>query len=127
MNTHPPAPSVPAEGHDLSLWLAVLGAPFLYLCHHELNYILVPWAGASGKRWVLSVVSGVFLLLLLGSGGVAWRDLRRAPGLPDDSSADSPLNRHRLLSVLGIMSAALFFLLVFAQGLATLILDPTLE
>jgi hypothetical protein len=127
MNTHPANAPLPAEGRDLSLWFAVLGAPVLYLCHHELNYCLVPWAGATGRRWVLTLVFGAFLVLLLGSAGIAWRDLRRAPGLPDASNPDSPLNRHRLLSVLGLMAAALFFLLVLAQGIATLILDPRLE
>src|SRR4051812_32038863 len=124
MNANSSISRVPAEGHDLSLWFAVLGAPFLYLCHHELNYCLVLWACASGKHWVLPVVSGVFLLLLLGSAAVAWQDFRRTPGTPDDASPESPLNRHRLLSTLGLMSAGLFFLLVLAQGIATLILDP---
>ena len=125
--TTPVKSAVPREGRDLSLWLAVLGAPFLYLCHHQLNYMLVPWALVSGKRWMLSVVSAVFLLLLLGSAGIAWREIRRAPGPPDDTGADVPLNRHRLLSVLGFMTAGLFFLLVLAQGIATLILDPSLK
>jgi hypothetical protein len=127
MNASPSISRIPAEGHDRSLWFAVLGAPFLYLCHHELNYCLVLWACANGKRWILPAVSGVFLLLLLGSAGIAWQDFRRAPGAPDDSSPESPLNRHRLLSILGLMSAGLFFLLVLAQGIATLILDPCPE
>src|SRR4051812_36940226 len=116
MNSNPSMSRIPAEGHDRSLWLAVLGAPFLYLCHHQLDYCLVLWACSSGKRWVLTAVSGLFLLLLLGSAAVAWQDYRRAPGTPDDASPEAPLNRHRLLSVLGLMSAGLFFLLVLAQG-----------
>ena len=48
-------------------------------------------------------------------------------GMPDDAAPDAPLNRHRLFSVLGLMTGALFFLLVLAQGIATLILDPCPE
>jgi hypothetical protein len=127
MTASPSISRVPAEGHDLSLWLGVLGAPFLYLCHHELNYTLVRLACASGKRWILPATSAVFLVLLLGSMGVSWRDIHRVPGMPDDAAPDAPLNRHRLLSVLGLMTGALFFLLVLAQGIATLILDPCPE
>jgi hypothetical protein len=127
MNTSPALSTIPDEGHDLSLWLAVLGAPFLYLCHHELNYVLVLWACTSAKHWILPAVSALFLVLLLGSAGVAWHDLLRAPGMPDDAEKDAPLNRHRLLAVLGLMSAGLFFLLVLAQGIATVILNPCSE
>lgn len=61
--------NIPREGHDLSLWTAVLGAPVLWLCHLQLSYMLVPWCCSSGKRWVLHVVSAVLLALTLGGGG----------------------------------------------------------
>jgi hypothetical protein len=124
MNATASTTRVPAEGFDRSLWLSVLGAPFLYLCHHELNYALVEWSCASGKHWILTAISALFLALLLGSAGVAWLDFQRSPAPPDDAAPDVPLNRHRLLASLGLMSAGLFFLLVLAQGIATVILDP---
>jgi hypothetical protein len=127
MNTSFPASSPPAEGRDRSLWFAVIGAPFLYLLHHQLIYTLVPWACASRKHWVLPAVSAVFLLFLGGSGTVSWRELRRLPIAPDGAALHAPFDRHRFLATLGLMSAALFFLLVCAQGLATLILDPCPE
>jgi hypothetical protein len=129
MNTSTPVKTydVPAEGKDLSLWLAVLGAPFLFLCHLQLNYALARWACIAGKQWPLQLVSAVFLLLLIGSGVVSALDLRRTGGISMETSVEVPVARHRALASLGIMLASLFFLLVLAQGIATFLIGPCPE
>jgi hypothetical protein len=107
--------------------MAVLGAPFLFLCHLELNYLLVTWACSSGKWWVLPGVSAVFLLLLLIVAGISWTELSHSRGTRTEPDVPVPLGRHRLLAILGLMSASLFFLLVLAQGIATFIISPCPE
>ena len=123
----PATPEVPREGRDRSLWLAVLGAPFLFLCHLQLNYMLVLWACTSGKRWVLPLVSALFLALTAAGGVVAWHELRDAQGTDTEPHVTTPLGRHRYLAALGVMTSALFFLGILAQALATFIIDPCPE
>jgi hypothetical protein len=118
---------VPPEGKDLSLWLAVLGAPFLFLCHLQLNYALARWACTAGKQWPLHLVSAAFLLLLIGSGVVSALDLRRAGGTSTEPNVQVPVARHRALAALGIMLAGLFFLVVLAQAIATFLIGPCPE
>jgi hypothetical protein len=120
----PPPSALPREGRDLSLWAAVLGAPVLWLSHLQVSYMLVPWTCATGRRWVLHAVSAGFLALTLAGGWLAWREFKRAGNGPSSPELDAPLGRSRLLSAIGLMSAGLFALAIFAQALASFFLDP---
>jgi hypothetical protein len=117
-------PKAPPEGRDLSLWTAVLGAPFLFLSHQLLNYILVQWATESGHRWVLTLISVIFMVLVLGGGLLSLRDYRRWKISSTVPQVDPPLGRVHILAILGMMLAALSFVLILAQAIPTLIL-PT--
>lgn len=119
--------NIPREGHDLSLWTAVLGAPVLWLCHLQLSYMLVPWCCSSGKRWVLHVVSAVLLALTLGGGGLAWREYRQVGTEGPAGTTDPLLGRSRLLALVGILSSGLFALAIVAQAIPSFILDPCVE
>jgi hypothetical protein len=128
MNTpSQPLEPLPREGRDLSLWTAVLGAPTLWLCHLQLSYMLVPWCCTSGKRWVLHLVSLFFLLLTLGGGALALREYRNAGSPTASEHTRPPLGRAALLSVVGMMSCALFFLAILFQAIASFILGPCVD
>jgi hypothetical protein len=123
--TNPPVPSssAPPPTRDWPLWLNLLGAPFLFLCHLLVGYSLVPWACAAGKRWVLQLNGILFLAVLAALGVFCWREIRSA-GTDTEPNVAVPLARHRQLAILGLMLTALFFLATLAQFIATLIIDP---
>jgi len=127
MSTIPVPADLPKERRDLSLWLAVLGAPTLFLWHPQTNYALVDWACFTHKRWVLPVVSAVYLAAILAGGITSWAELHRSCGSTTEPGVIVPVARHRTLAILGVMSAGLFFLLVLAQAIATFILAPCAE
>src|SRR3954469_4767027 len=104
MSTIPVPTGLPKEGRDLSLWLAVLGAPTLFLWHLQTNYALVDWACAAHKRWVLPVVSAVYLAAILTGGLISWVELRRSGGSTTEPGVIVPVARHRTLAILGVMS-----------------------
>jgi hypothetical protein len=126
--TTPPAGSrVPREGRDLSLWTAFLGAPVLWLCHLQTEYMLVQYACGHHTKMPLLWTSALYLVLTLAGGYPAFREFQAAGGLSMATgapTADPPAGRSRLLATVGLMSTGMFFLAILAQALASFFLDP---
>jgi hypothetical protein len=107
---------------SIGLWAGVVGAPSLWAVHLQLNYMLVPWVCMTHHEWVLHAVTIVSLI------GSAWcvylcsTELRRKDD-PDPTA--SPANdRSRFTAMVGMMSSALFTLLILAQDLPTFFISP---
>lgn len=112
--------NVPGPGR---LWLDLLGPPALWLVQFQLNYMLVPWACVSGHAGVLRVIALISVATAITLGGVAWHDWRKAGATWPGTAGDVPA-RQRFLATLGLLSGGLFLLVIIAQGLTQLFIDP---
>jgi hypothetical protein len=106
----------------LSLWAGVLLAPLAFLLNLQVTYMLVALECDNATPW-LHASSLLMLLLALGGGWLAWRDWRRTGGgRPGDGGGVVP--RSRFLAVMGLMTSALFALIILMQWVAVLLLQP---
>jgi hypothetical protein len=114
-------PHSPGDQHPLMEWVGVLAGPIASLLNLQVSYMLVPWACASGAHGALYLVPmGALLLTALG-GSFAWRVWQRTGR---DRPGDGAAARSRLLAVLGLLTSALFALVIIAQAIPTFILSP---
>ena len=120
----------------LRLFAGFLGAPAIWLVQLQTNYMLVTAACESGTNLPLYISSLIFLAAAVGAGVLSWGNWMRA-GISAESSAFRPiwpgpedgsiLARSRFMAMLGIATSAFFTLLIVAQAMAILIIDPCLE
>lgn len=104
-------------------WVGVLAAPLAWGAQQLALYTMVPWACQTGHRVALILVSVAALVVSTCGALVARRNWGRVGrGEPNDEGGAR--GRSRFLAVAGLVSSAFFFLVVFAQGLATFIVHP---
>ena len=112
----------------LALWFGVLGPPTAFLLNLEITYALVP-SVCSGPRLphvILHVITLGWLGVSLFAGFRAWRNYQRAgERWPNDQAG--PVDRSRLLGVVGLMSSAFFSLLILGNWLPTFFLSACLR
>jgi hypothetical protein len=101
----------------------VVVPPLAVLAGMEVSYGLVGPACASGGSVALHLTRIVTLLIVLGAGGLAWREWRRV-GVERPGDGGSVGARTRFLSWVGVFASVLFALVVVAQWLAAFILTP---
>ena len=105
------------------LWLLIVAAPVIVAIQMQLNYVLVPLACTAHRRVALYVVTVVAALLTIGTAWIAASIWRRA-GTEWPSERDDLADRVRFISVLGLLSSGMSFLVILAQGIATITFDP---
>ncbi len=106
---------------DFALWTGLLAGPIVWLISFEANFALAPWACVTQGKAALYAVSIGALVLSGGSGLLAWRewgDLGKQP--PGDSEGTLP--RSRIMALGGVLSSALFFLVILAQAIPEVML-----
>lgn len=105
------------------LWVLVIAGPLIVALEQQTNYVLVRQACSMQRNLALYVVTIVAILLTIGTAMVGMSIWRRA-GTDWPTEAADLANRIRFISVLGILSSAMSFLLIVAQGIATIHFDP---
>jgi hypothetical protein len=118
----PQTNDVSQERDLLALWTGLLLPPFAWFLHQQLSYMLVLWACASGRQFVLHLVT-VAMLLLAGAGGfIAWRNWQRTGrGWSDEAGGMRP--RSRFMAVAGLLSSGMFVLVILAQEIPSFLLN----
>jgi hypothetical protein len=120
-----------AEGTDwrenFTLWIGVLGSAVVWATQLQTTYAMVPWACSSGHRWILPLVSFLFLVAAAVPGFMAWRVWRKASAGRNSERETRFGGRRRFMAMLGMMDSAIFFLLILAQGLPVFFIHPCLE
>jgi vacuolar-type H+-ATPase subunit I/STV1 len=106
-----------------ALWMLVVVGPIIVAVEQQMNYVLVRQACSAQRNLALYVVTIVALLLTIASAMVGISIWRRS-GAEWPTEASDLANRIRFISVLGILSSAISFLLIVAQGIATVHFDP---
>lgn len=108
----------------LAAWWGLLGGPIAWVLHLQVAYALVPWVCLTKKHWVLHAV-GIGFLLLTATAALAalgtWRKEGREwpSGMQEGKSAT-----RRIMGAVGVMAAALFFMIIVGQQIATFFIDP---
>jgi hypothetical protein len=86
-------------------------------------WLLVVLGPVLQRNLMLYAVTAVFLLLTIATGLVAVSIWRRT-GAVWPTEAIDVANRIRFIAVLGLLSSAMSFLVMLAQGIATVHFDP---
>ena len=106
-----------------ALWVLVVAAPVIVAAEMQANFVLVRQACSMQRNVALYAVIVVAMLLTIATAMIAlsiWR--RVGPAWPAD--AGDVASRIRFIAVLGILSSAMSFLVILAQGIATVHFDP---
>ena len=109
-------PPVPPDTGPL--WAGVLGAPAAWAAQMQTIYASAHWACERSHRPVLTVVSAVCMIAAVVCGLVCLRYLNRRERDPEFHG------RVRFLASLGVLSGAMYAVVIVAQLIATLMLDP---
>jgi hypothetical protein len=113
-----------SEGRGLSLqWIGLLFAPAVFFVHLQVAYVMVRWACIrDGAIWIH--VLGAFSVVLAAAGmWAAWRVWSEAGGdAPGEGGGAQP--RARFLGVCGLLTSAMFVLLLAAQWVAAFFISP---
>jgi hypothetical protein len=108
----------------LLLWAGVLMAPIAWLIQFEARYALVQWVCARHNRLPLHLLSGFFFLIMMAGGIFCWRFWRREGKTAPQEEGSIPHERNVFLSLLGMLSSSLFALVLIAQTIAQIMVDP---
>jgi hypothetical protein len=109
---------------SIPVWAGFIGAPFLWSMHLIFSYMMVPWLCTTQHYWVPHVVTLAFLAVTGYFTFLCWREWRHVGG-GEPSSDEPPVNgRSRFAAVVGLMSAALFTLLIAAEHIPAFFLSP---
>ena len=105
------------------LWLLLVAGPAIVAAEQQINFILVRQACSAQRNMGLYVVTVVALLLTIGTAMIGASIWRQSGAVWPTEESDLA-NRIRFISVLGILSSAMSFLVILAQGIATVVFNP---
>lgn len=114
-----------APGGDrlLPLWFGFLGPPLIWAGRFGINYALLPYACEREAAWLLQVITLVALLGISAAALVAWRSWKAA-GKTRQLEFGGAETRARFLALAGLLSSAIFFTAVVAEGIALFLIHP---
>jgi len=104
-------------------WMLIVAPALITAAQHEALFVIVRQACAAQRHLMLYAVNITALLLIALVGLVAyltWRDV----GAEWPSEGADVATRTRFIAVVGMLGSVLFFLVAFAQGIATVYYDP---
>ena len=110
-------------GVHAGLWVGVLLPPVIWALQMQINYWAVRGACARGGNNRLYSVTSIALLMIIFSGLVAWIGARRssAGGRVEWGAL---VSSSRFMFALALLTCAIFFMAVMAQGIAAIVIHP---
>jgi len=105
------------------LWLLTILPLAIFAAEFQANFALVRQACSMQRNIALYAVVLVAMLLTIATALVGVSIWRRAGSIWPTEDADLA-NRIRFLAVLGILTSAMSFLIILAQGIATAYFYP---
>jgi hypothetical protein len=112
------------RGAVLWLWTGVLLAPIAWALQMQAGYMLVQPACMSGHNLSLHLVTVIALAVAAFGAYISWRNWQEAGAQWPDDEKGGPRPRSRFMGALGMLTSAMFFLVILAQGIASFILHP---
>lgn len=105
-------------------WFALFGPPAAWFVSLSASFFMVAWAcGSSAGTITMHAVLLGMLATALWAGFTGFRSWRRS-GLSWPGESADPIERERFLAVVGTFAGILFSLLILAQWIAAVVLDP---
>jgi hypothetical protein len=101
----------------------IVAGPAIVAIQMQANFILVRQACSAQRNVALYAVIILAMLLTIATVLVAISLWKRA-GTVWPTEAIDLANRIRFITALGILSSAMSFLVILAQGIATVVFDP---
>jgi len=106
------------------IWAGIVVAPLVWAAHLQVAYMLVPWLCTTQRYWVAHVVTLASLAVTAWCVYACWREWRLVgAGVPSDHEGGEA-GRTRFAGALGMLSGALFFLLILAGHIPVFFLSP---
>jgi hypothetical protein len=105
------------------LWIGLLLPPIAWALQMQVNYWMVRGACARLSNVSLFVVTLVAVTLVLLAGVSAWLGWRKV-GQKWPSSFGDSISRRRFMAVLGLFMTGMFLLVIVAQGIAAIMIQP---
>lgn len=106
-----------------TIWLLLVAPAAICAAAMQINYVLVRQACSAQRNVMLYVVTIVALALTLGVALLAYATWRHAGAEWPGETADAATTT-RFIAVMALIGSIAFFLVTFAQGIATVYLDP---
>ena len=106
-----------------ALWTLIVAGPIIVAMQMQANFVLVRQACSAQRNFALYAVIILAMLLTIATALVGMSLWRRA-GTAWPTEAINLANRIRFITALGILSSAMSFLVILAQGIATVVFDP---
>jgi hypothetical protein len=104
---------------DFGLWLGIVGAPSIWLVQFQTIYMQVYPACGTGRNVNIGLCCAGFFIVIASLGIYPLRNWNQ------NRAGGNPVSRtRRWMSILGVMTVALFLLVVIAQWSAALLVDP---
>ena len=114
----------PTSWGTASLWAGVLGAPAAWAVQFEVNYALVPWICGHGWRFLIPLISAIFIVIGIAMFVLTWREWSRVNHAAQSDDQGGESGRRYFMAVLGLLVSSLFTVVILAQGLAVFFLNP---
>jgi hypothetical protein len=106
-----------------ALWTLIVVPPIIAAIEMQTNFVLVRQACSARRNVELYAVVVVAIVLTIVTAMIAFSIWKRAGVVWPTDDVDLA-TRIRFIAVLGILSSAMSFLLIVAQGIATIHFDP---
>ena len=106
-----------------AIWMLVVAAPVIVSVEMQTNYVLVRQACSMQRNIALYAVIMVAMILTIAAAMIGISIWRRAGAVWSTEGSDVG-SRVRFIGMLGILSSAMSFLVILAQGIATMHFDP---
>jgi len=106
-----------------AMWMLIIAGPAIVALEQQVNFVLARHACSAQSNVALNVVALVALVLTVVTALIGASLWKRAGAEWPSEEADLP-NRIRFIAALGILSSAISFLVILAQGIATVHFNP---
>lgn len=103
--------------------MLVVAGPAIVAIEMQTNFVLVRQACSAQRNVMLYGVVIVAMILTIASALIAISIWRRTGAVWPTEAVDLA-NRIRFITALGVLSSAMSFLVILAQGIATVNFDP---
>lgn len=125
MRTHAFDPAEPSDRYDdkrLGLWVGMLTGPLAFLTNLQIGYSLADFvcAGKVSHVWLHIVPWSLALITVLSFISA----LKSSTSLESSLGSERKQERRKFMRHVGLISSALFTLLIIMQWAATLYIDP---
>ena len=104
------------------LWTGILAGPLAWALDEGIGYSLVPHACSTGHEYVLHVTSALCLLIAAVAFLIAFRMFVLVPPSSTEDGGD-PISRSRFMAIAGMISSAVFFMVMIAEAVPRFILS----